>query len=69
MNPSTNCPVIREAHDILSCEEELTRKMRHFRSTLKRCRRCPLKGNCEGLKMVDQAIDQALRQVIEEWGL
>jgi hypothetical protein len=69
MTQPANCPVLQEALEIYTCEQEINRKMRHFRTTLKRCRKCPLDGKCEGLKVLESAIDQALRELTEEWGL
>ncbi len=69
MTQSQACPVILEAQDILVCQEELSRKLRHLRMSMKRCPVCPHSGKCEGLKVIHNAIDQAIREVSEEWGL
>jgi hypothetical protein len=69
MNQPANCPVLQEAQAILSCEEEIARRLCRFRIARKRCRKCPLGGECEGLKVLEGAIDRALSELIEEWGL
>ncbi len=69
MSLPANCPVLIEAQDILACQQEITRKLRQFKTTLQRCRKCPLKGECDGLKKFNQAIDQAVDEVAQELGL
>ncbi len=69
MNVQINCPVIQEANTILTSQQEITRKLHHFKTTLQHCGKCSYDGSCEALNMVNQSIDSAIREVSEEWGI
>lgn len=63
-----NCPVIKEANQILDQEQAMVRTLRHFKNTLRICSKCENDGSCEALNSLHQSIDIAIREVGEEWG-
>ncbi len=66
------CPVLERARKTAQLSQDLTREMKRLRRDLRRCQRCPLNqsgAGCPGLEMFTAAIQTAIQEVNEEWGM
>jgi hypothetical protein len=58
-----------EAKDVLEKAHDLHRAVRKLRRSTQRCLTCPEKAECPTLSYFAQAVDTAIREVRQEWGL
>ncbi len=66
------CPVIRRARRTVKLSNNLEKEMRQLRRDLLRCRRCPRSvngGSCPMLAEYNDAIQQAILEINEEWNM
>ncbi len=66
-NPT--CPILLEAKDVLEKAHDLHRAIRHLRRSTQRCPTCPERAECPTMRYFAQAVDTAIREVRQEWGL
>jgi hypothetical protein len=66
-NPT--CPILLEARDVLEKANDLHRAIRKLRRSTQRCLTCPEKAECPTLSYFASAVDTAIREVRQEWGL
>lgn len=67
---SEQCPVINIASEILSCQQNILRKIRLFKKrSIKNCNLCNHTGECEQILEVNMQIELAIREVVAEWGI
>ena len=67
--PNPSCWVLLEARDVLGRARDLRAAIRHLRQSTQRCSTCPEKTECPSLRHFAQALDTAVREVRQEWGL
>jgi hypothetical protein len=67
--PNPTCPILLEAQDVLAKAHDLQRAMRKLRRSTQRCVTCPEKTACPAMTYFAQAIDTAIRELWQEWGL
>jgi hypothetical protein len=67
--PNPTCPILLEAKDVLEKAHDLQRAVRKLRRSTQRCVTCPEKAECPTLSYFAQAVDTAIREVRQEWGL
>ena len=67
--PNPTCPILLEAKVVLDNAQNLHRAIRHLRSSTQRCPTCPEKTECTSLHRFAQALDAAIRDLRQEWGL
>jgi hypothetical protein len=67
--PNPTCPILLEAKDVLEKAHDLHRAVRKLRRSTQRCLTCPEKAECPTLSYFAQAVDTAIREVRQEWGL
>ncbi len=67
--PNPTCPILLEAKDVLEKAHDLHRAVRKLRRSTQRCLTCPEKAECPTLSYFAHAVDTAIREVRQEWGL
>jgi hypothetical protein len=67
--PNPTCPILQEAKDVLEKAHDLNRAVRELRRSTQRCLTCPEKAECPTLSYFANAVDTAIREVRQEWGL
>jgi hypothetical protein len=67
--PNPTCPILLEAKEVLEKAHDLHRAIRILRRSTQRCLTCPEKAECPTLTYFAQAVDSAIREVRQEWGL
>jgi hypothetical protein len=67
--PNPTCPILLEARDVLDKAHDLHRAVRKLRRSTQRCLTCPEKLECPTLTYFASAVDTAIREVRQEWGL
>lgn len=67
--PNPTCPILQEARDMLAKAHDLQRVMRKLRRSTQRCVTCPEKASCPTTTYFAQAVDTAIRELWQEWGL
>lgn len=67
--PNPTCPILLEAREVLDKAHDLHRAIRRLRRSTQRCYTCPEKGECPTPSYFAQAIDSAIRELRQEWGL
>jgi hypothetical protein len=67
--PNPTCPILLEARDVLEKANDLHRAVRKLRRSTQRCLTCPEKAECPTLSYFANAVDTAIREVRQEWGL
>jgi hypothetical protein len=67
--PNPTCPILLEARDVLEKANGLHRAIRKLRRSTQRCLTCPEKAECPTLSYFASAVDTAIREVRQEWGL
>ncbi len=65
----TNCPVILPFADALNSAKAFTKAIRCLRRSLLKCDQCSGVDDCPIRKQIGQAIDIAILEVTDEWGL
>lgn len=67
--PNPTCPILLEAKNVLDKVHDLHRAIRKLRRSTQRCLTCPERSACPTLLYFAQAVDIAIREVRQEWGL
>jgi hypothetical protein len=67
--PNPTCPILLEARDVLEKAHDLHRAIRKLRRSTQRCITCPEKAECPTVIYFASAVDTAIREVRQEWGL
>lgn len=67
--PNPTCPVLLEAKSVLDKAQDLHRAIRKLRRSTQRCLTCPENLECPSMRYFAQAVDIAIREVRQEWGL
>jgi hypothetical protein len=67
--PNPTCPILLEARQVLEKAHDLHRAMRKLRRSTQRCITCPEKNECPTLSYFASAVDSAIRELRQEWGL
>ena len=67
--PNPTCRILLEAKVVLDKAENLHRAIRHLRSATQRCPTCPERAECPTMLYFAQAVDTAMRDLRQEWGL
>lgn len=67
--PNPTCPILLEARDVLDKAHDLHRAIRKLRRSTQRCVTCPEKAECPSLSYFASAVDTAIRELRQEWGL
>lgn len=67
--PNPTCPILLEARDVLDKAHDLHRAIRKLRRSTQRCVTCPEKAECPSLSYFSSAVDTAIRELRQEWGL
>ena len=67
--PNPTCPILLEARNVLDQAQDLHRAIRKLRRSTQRCLTCPEKVECPTMLYFAQAVDTAIREVRQEWGL
>ncbi len=66
-NPT--CPILGEARSVLDKAQDLHRAIRSLRRSTQRCPTCPNNQQCPTMRYFAHAVDTAIREVRQEWGL
>jgi hypothetical protein len=67
--PNPTCPILLEARQVLEKSHDLHRAIRKLRRSTQRCPTCPERAECPTLSYFVRAVDTAIREVRQEWGL
>ena len=67
--PNPTCPILLEARAVLEKSHDLHRAIRKLRRSTQRCQTCPERAACPTLNYFAQAVDTAIRELRQEWGL
>ena len=67
--PNPTCPILLEAGDMLAKAHDLQQAMRKLCRSTQRCVTCPEKAACPTMTYFAQAVDTAIRELWQEWGL
>ena len=67
--PNPTCPVLLEAKGVLDKARELHRVLNKLRRSTQRCLTCPERAECATLSCFARALDTAIRELRQEWGL
>ncbi len=67
--PNPTCPILLEAKEVLVKSHDLQRAIRRLRRSTQRCLTCPEKTTCPTMGYFAQAVDTAIRELRQEWGL
>ena len=67
--PNPTCPILLEARGVLDKAHDLHRAIRRLRRSTQRCLTCPERAECPTMSYFAQAVDTAIRELRQEWGL
>ena len=67
--PNPTCPILLEARVVLDKAQDLHRAIRSLRRSTQRCPSCPNNLECPTMRYFAHAVDRAIREVRQEWGL
>ena len=67
--PNPTCPILSEARSVLDRAHDLHRAVRRLRRSTQRCLTCPERANCPTQNYFAQAVDTAIRELRQEWGI
>ncbi len=67
--PDRNCPILMEAKELLEKAHDLHRAIRKIKRSTQRCLTCPGRAGCPTMHYFTQALDTAIRELRQEWGL
>ena len=67
--PDPTCPILLEAKGVLEKANDLHRAICKLRRSTQRCITCPERAECPTLSYFAKAVDTAIREVRQEWGL
>ena len=67
--PNPTCPILLEARGVLDKAQDLHRAIRRLRRSTQRCLTCPERSECPTMSYFAQAVDTAIRELRQEWGL
>ncbi len=67
--PNPTCPIYLEARDVLDKAHDLHRAVRKLRRSTQRCITCPERAECPTHSYFSQAMDTAIRELWQEWGI
>jgi hypothetical protein len=67
--PDPSCPILLEAREVLDKAKDLHRAIRKIRRSSQRCLTCPGKATCPTSRYFTEAMDIAIRELRQEWGL
>jgi hypothetical protein len=67
--PNPTCPILLEAKGVLDKAHDLHRAIRKLRRSTQRCLTCPERSVCPTMSFFAQAVDTAIRELRQEWGL
>jgi hypothetical protein len=67
--PNPTCPILLEAKNVLDTTQDLHRMIRKLRRSTQRCPTCPDSLECPTMRYFAHAVDTAIREVRQEWGL
>ncbi len=67
--PNPTCPILLEARELLDKAQDLHRAIRSLRRSTQRCPTCPNNQQCPTMRYFAHAVDTAIREVRQEWGL
>lgn len=67
--PNPTCPILLEARQVLEKTQDLHRAIQRLRRSTQRCQTCPERAVCPTLTYFAQAVDCAIRELRQEWGL
>ena len=67
--PPIDCPVAAIGEITVAQARLLNQSLRQYRKATKRCRTCTTSPDCAIRATVNATIDQAIREVAEEWNL
>ena len=68
-NANPTCPILLEAKGVLDKAHDLHRAIRRLRRSTQRCMTCPERSVCPTVSYFAQAVDTAIRELRQEWGL
>ncbi len=66
-NPT--CPILQEARSVLDNAQDLHRAIRKLSRSIQRCSTCPERASCPTMLFFAQAVNTAIRELRQEWGL
>ena len=67
--PNPTCPTLLEAKSVLEKTRDLQKAIRKLRRSTQRCPTCPERAECPVMRSFAQAMNAAIREVSQEWGL
>ena len=67
--PNPTCPILQEAKGVLDKAQDLHRAIRRMRRSTQRCLTCPERAACPTTLFFAQAVNTAIRELNQEWGL
>jgi hypothetical protein len=67
--PNPTCPVFLEAREVLDKAQDLHRAVHKLRRSTQRCITCPERAECPTQSYFAHAVDTAIRELRQEWGL
>ncbi len=67
--PNPTCPILMEAKSVLEKAQDLHRAIRRLRRATQRCITCPENTECPTTHYFTHALDTAVREVWQEWGV
>lgn len=67
--PNPTCPILLEAKSVLEKTQDLHRAIRKLRRSTQRCPTCPENAECPTMRYFAHAVDTAIRELRQEWGL
>jgi hypothetical protein len=67
--PNPTCPILLEAKTALEKAQDLHLTIRKLRRSTQRCLTCPERAECPNLSCFALALDTAIRELRQEWGL
>ena len=67
--PNPTCPILLEVKGVFTKTQDLQRAIRRLRRSTQRCLTCPERAECPTLSCYAQAVDIAIRELRQEWGL
>ena len=63
-----NCPIAQSADKALRASKATRLALHRLRESLINCTSCPIYGSCELGEHFNLLVDQAVAEIIEEWG-
>lgn len=67
--PNPTCPILLEAKSVLDKARDLHHLLRKLRVSTQRCPTCPANTECPTMRYFAHAVDGAVRDIRQEWGL